>query len=376
MNLGNFIKFQKKCENALTCGRLCSKLFSCYFETERSTMAVTIKDVAALAGVSTSTVSRVCNGNTATTRETRERVLKAIAQLGYEVNTTSEATIQPGTNVAVILPPADQNAYENVFYLKAIRGISQVCNQRNATTTIVTGSSFEELLQAVQTLHQSKRVDGYIILYARKNDIVVDYLCSQGLVYVVVGKVEELSSQTICIDNDNLVAGKDATEYLIQLGHRRIGCISEKNDYYYSVDRRSGYQLALIQNGLTLDPAYSVQLESVHPEDMGVLHQLLKREDRPTAFVVCDDILALAMERACAQCGLAIPGDVSIIAFNNSLYARLSVPELTSVNINAYQLGYEAAVQAINHVENPDLAAVKTVVPHRILEGDTCRRIG
>lgn len=339
-------------------------------------MAVTIKDVAALAGVSTSTVSRVCNGNTATTRETRERVLKAIAQLGYEVNTTSEATIQPGTNVAVILPPADQNAYENVFYLKAIRGISQVCNQRNATTTIVTGSSFEELLQAVQTLHQSKRVDGYIILYARKNDIVVDYLCSQGLVYVVVGKVEELSSQTICIDNDNLVAGKDATEYLIQLGHRRIGCISEKNDYYYSVDRRSGYQLALIQNGLTLDPAYSVQLESVHPEDMGVLHQLLKREDRPTAFVVCDDILALAMERACAQCGLAIPGDVSIIAFNNSLYARLSVPELTSVNINAYQLGYEAAVQVINHVENPDLSAVKTVVPHRILEGDTCRRIG
>ncbi|MBO7251042.1 MAG: LacI family DNA-binding transcriptional regulator [Oscillospiraceae bacterium] len=338
-------------------------------------MAVTIKDVAMRAGVSTSTVSRVCNGNTATTRETRERVLKAIAELGYEVSPVSESAPQPGTNIAVILPPADRNAYENVFYLKAIRGISQVCNQRGISTAVVAGETFEEILQAVQALHRSKRADGYILLYARENDIVVDYLCSQGLVYVVVGKVVELSNQTICIDNDNLVAGKDAADYLYRLGHRRIGCISERNDYFYSVDRRSGYQLSLLQNGLNLDPGYSVQLHSLHPEDMEELHHLLQREDRPTAFVVCDDILALALERVCAQNGLRIPQDVSIIAFNNSLYAKLSVPQLTSVDINSYQLGYEAAVQVINHVENPDLAAIKTVVPHKILERDSCRNI-
>lgn len=338
-------------------------------------MAVTIKDVAALAGVSTSTVSRVCNGNTSTARETRDRVMKAIAQLGYEFTPPSETAAQPGINIAVVLPPADRNAYENIFYLKAIRGISQVCNQRNVTTTIVAGETFEELLQAVTALHRSKRADGYILLYAKSNDIVVDYLCSQGQVYVVVGKVEELSAQTICIDNDNLGAGKDATDYLYRLGHRRIGCISEKNNYYYSVDRRSGYQLSLLQHGLSLDPGYSVQIKSIHPEDMGELHSLLRREDRPTAFVVCDDILALAVERACVQNGLSIPEDVSIIAFNNSLYTRLSVPQLTSVDINAYQLGYEAAVQAINHIETPDLAPVKTIIPHKILERDSCRKL-
>lgn len=338
-------------------------------------MAVTIKDVAALAGVSTSTVSRVCNGNTSTTRETRERVLKAIAELGYEFTPPSETAAQPGVNIAVVLPPADRNAFENVFYLKAIRGISQVCNQRGVTTTIVAGVDFEEILQAVQSLHRNKQVEGYILLYAKKNDIVVDYLCSQGLIYVVVGKVEELSNQTICIDNDNLIAGKDAADYLYRLGHRRIGCISEKNDYFYSVDRRSGYQLSLLQHGLNLDPGYSVQLQSIHPDDMEELHRLLQREDRPTAFVVCDDILALALERACAQNGLFIPEDVSLIAFNNSLYAKLSVPQLTSVDINSYQLGYEAAIQAINHIETPDLAAVKTVVPHKILERDSCKKI-
>ena len=338
-------------------------------------MAVTIKDVAKLAGVSTSTVSRVCNGNTATTRETRERVLKAIEELGYEFAPPSETAAQTGLSIAVVLPPADRNAYENVFYLKAIRGISQVCNQRGVSTTIVAGESFEEIRGAVQALHRSKRADGYILLYARKEDTVVDYLCDQGLVYVVVGKVTELSEQTVCIDNDNLVAGRDATDYLYRLGHRRIGCISEKNDYYYSEDRRSGYQLSLMKNGLSLDPDYSVQLESIHPEDMGGLQKLLRRPDRPTAFVVCDDILALALERTCAQLKLNIPEDISLIAFNNSLYAELSSPQLTTVDINAYQLGYEAAVQAINHAENPDLAAIRAVVPHKILERDSCRRL-
>lgn len=338
-------------------------------------MAVTIKDVAALAGVSTATVSRVCNGNTSTARETRERVMKAIAQLGYEFTPPSEPVAQPGINIAVVLPPADRNAYENIFYLKAIRGISQVCNQRNVTTTIVAGETFEELLQAVQSLHRSKRADGYILLYAKNKDIVVDYLCSEGLVYVVVGKVEEFSKHTICVDNDNLLAGKDAADYLHRLGHRRIGCISERNNYYYSVDRRSGYQLSMLQNGLPMDPSYSVQLQSIHPEDMNELHSLLRREDRPTAFVVCDDILALALERVCAQNGLSIPEDVSIIAFNNSLYTKLSIPQLTSVDINSYQLGYEAAVQAINHIETADLSAVKIVVPHEILERDSCRKL-
>lgn len=338
-------------------------------------MAVTIKDVAALAGVSTSTVSRVCNGNTATTRETRERVLKAIAQLGYEYAPPAEASVQRGLNIAVVLPPADQNAYENVFYLKALRGISQVCNQRKVTTTIVAGETFEEILMAVQGLHLSKQADAYILLYAKQNDIIVDYLCSHGLIYVVVGRPAEMPRQTISIDNDNVEAGREATDYLFRLGHRRIGCISEKNDYYYSVDRRSGYQLFLIQNKLPFDPKYSVELESVHPNDLQVLHQLLKEEDRPTAFVVCDDILALALERTCAQLKLSIPGDISIIAFNNSLYAMLSSPQLTSIDINSYQLGYEAAMQAITHVETPDLAATRTIIPHRILERGSCKRI-
>ncbi len=338
-------------------------------------MAVTIKDVAKLAGVSPSTVSRVCNGNPAISKETRERVQQAMAELGYELNPQVEASSsQTIKMIGIILPPSEREAYENTFYLKAIRGISRCCNQQQVASTVITGRDYEEILQSVQTLHRSGRADGFIMLYSRKNDVVVDYLCEHGLLYVIVGKANELTSQTICIDNDNLLAGREAADYLYNLGHRRIGYLGSKNDFLYASDRKSGYQLALLQHNLPLRPDYCVEMEGV-VGDSDALQTVLSLPDRPTAFVVSDDLFALALERVCVRMGLTIPGDISIIAFNNSLYAQLTSPQLTAVDINSFQLGHEAAAQLISHADNPNLSATKIIVPHRIVPRDSCRTI-
>ena len=340
-------------------------------------MAVTIKDVAKLAGVSPSTVSRVCNNNPAISRETQDKVRRAMAELGYELPTTAAEpqTVPTVKSIAIVLPPSDREAYENTFYLKAIRGISQICNERSVASTVVTGSNDLELLRSIQTLHRSGRVDGFILLYSKQGDFVVEYLCEQGLLYVIVGKPSDLAGQTVCIDNDNLLAGREAADYLYDLGHRRIGYIGSKNDYLYAADRRSGYQLSLLLHQLPVKPEYCVEMEGVNSSGSDTLRLLLEREDRPTAFVVSDDMLALALERGCVQMGLKIPDDISIIAFNNSLYAQLASPQLTAVDINSFLLGQEAANQIINHVENPNLTTTKVIVPHRIIERDSCVRI-
>ena len=339
-------------------------------------MAVTVKDVAKHAGVSPSTVSRVCNNNPAISKETRDRVLQAIEELGYELSATQETpTARTIKNIGIVLPPSDREAYENSFYLKAIRGISQICNQRQVASTIVTGKDYEEILQSIRTLHRSNSVDGFIMLYSRKDDIVVNYLCEQGLLYVVVGKPDELASQTICIDNDNLLAGREAADYLYNLGHRRIGYIGSINDFMYASDRRAGYQLSLMLHNLPVRQDYCVEMERVNATQSDDLNKMLSMADRPTAFVVSDDMLALALERCCVQMGISIPNDVSIIAFNKSLYAQLASPQLTAVDINSYQLGQEAAAQIINHAENPNLSATKIVIPHRIVERDSCIKL-
>ena len=178
-------------------------------------MAVTIKDVAALAGVSPSTVSRTCKNNPSISEETKEKVRRAMAELGYEPNfQASNLASQNSRTIGIILPMSARDAYENPFYLEAIRGISQFCNHRQYINTVITGKDEEEVLQAMRTMTRSGQVDGFIVLYSKQQDPVIDYLYNEGLPYVLIGKAYQFANQTVYIDNDNLLAGQEATEYL------------------------------------------------------------------------------------------------------------------------------------------------------------------
>ena len=141
-------------------------------------MAVTIKDVASLAGVSPSTVSRVCNDNPSISKETRERVRKAMAQLGYELNPASAAAQESRAirMVGIILPACQRETYDNSFYLEAIRGISKYCNMHGAASMIITGRDDQEVLLALENVRASGQADGFILMYSKKNDPVVEYL--------------------------------------------------------------------------------------------------------------------------------------------------------------------------------------------------------
>ena len=339
-------------------------------------MAVTIKDVAALAGVSPSTVSRTCKNNPSISEETKERVRKAMAKLGYEPNFQARnLASQNSRTIGIILPASAKEVYENSFYLEAIQGISHYCNGRQYMTTIVTGQDEAEILDAVRSMSRSGKVDGFIILYSKKDDPVIDYLFNEGLLYILIGKATQYTNQTIYIDNDNLLAGREAAEYLYQLGHRRIAYLGSDSSLMFSADRKAGYQLALASHQLPVRPEYCVEVKNVSENNEEAIRGLLMQKDRPTAILVSDDILAVSLERVCLENHLAIPEDLSIISFNNSLFARLTSPQLTSIDIGAGQLGSEAASQIINHIENPNLLATKIIVPHHLIERDSCCKI-
>lgn len=338
-------------------------------------MAVTIKDVAALAGVSPSTVSRVCNDNPSISKDTKKRVRQAMAQLSYEPAVSANIPASPQTRqIGIVLPPSPL-AYENPFYLETIRGISRLCNQRQYAAAIVTGQDDGEILRALQNLMQGGQLEGVVLLYAKSEDKIVDYLCEIGLLYVMIGKADQLPGQTICIDNDNLLAGREATDYLYNLGHRKIAYLGCDTVFLYSADRKSGYQLSLLQHGLPVMPEYCMEVAGLLSSDFPALRELLEREDRPTAVVASDDILGVLLERTCMQMGLSVPEDISIISFNNSPFAQFTSFQLTSVDVNSFQLGFEAASQLISHVEDPNLLATKIIIPHHIVERSSCRRL-
>ena len=340
-------------------------------------MAVTIKDVAALAGVSPSTVSRTCKDNPSISKETKEKVRKAMLTLGYEPNfQASNLASQNSKTIGIILPPtSDRETFENPFFLETIRGISQFCNGRQYISTIVSGQNSEELLAAIRTMVRSGQVDGFILVYSKEDDAIVEYLNEEGLLYVLIGKAQQFANLTIYIDNDNILAGKEATDYLCDLGHEKIAYLGSEGIKLFSADRKTGYQLSMLQHDLAVNKKHIIEVEDVYLDECEDLLTMLKSEDRPTAIVVSDDILAVSLERVCMQCGLSIPEDISIISFNDSLFAKLTHPPLTSINVNSSQLGIEAASQLINHIENPNLVATKIIVPHSLVERESCRRI-
>lgn len=335
-------------------------------------MSVTLKDVAALAGVSPSTVSRVCKDNPSISCETKEKVRKAMEQLGYEPSGQLAGQDAVSRTIGIILPPSPKESFENAFHLEVIRGISQFCNQHGYINTVITGQDENEILLALTNISKSGQVDGYIVTYSKQNDPIIDYLYSEGLLYVVIGKAHRFANQTVYIDNDNVLAGQEATEYLIAKGHTNIAYLGSDSNLIYSADRKAGYRLALLNSGITVEPDHIVELPLIPEESSTAVQELLSKEDRPTAILVSDDLFAVALERTCIEMGIVLPKDLSIISFNNSLFARLTSPQLTSIDINSIQLGIEAASQVINHIENPNLLATKIIVPHRLIERNSC----
>ena len=339
-------------------------------------MPITIKDVAKLAGVSPSTVSRTCTNHPSISKQTKAKVRKAMQELGYEPNfQASNLASKNSRTIGIILPDSESEVYQNSFYLEAIRGIGQFCNQKQYMNTLITGSSEKEVLQVIKTMLNSGRVDGFIVLYSKKDDEVLEYLYDNGITYVLVGKASINPNQVIYIDNDNIQAAKEATDYLIQLGHEKIAFLGTDNSSMFIQDRKNGYMMSLMDHNIPVHPEYFLEQDFLQDDanaSSDKLRNLLLSENAPTAILVSDDILAVALEKVLIELGIRVPEMLSIISFNNSLFAQLTNPPLTSVDINSYQLGIEAASQIINHIENPNLLATKIIVPHRIIERNSC----
>ena len=337
-------------------------------------MSVTIKDVAKLAGVSPSTVSRTCSNHPSISKQTKLKVRKAMQELGYEPNfQASNLASKNSKTIGIVLPIADSEIYENAFYLETIRGIGQFCNQKQYMNTLVTGGSEGELLHVIKSMVKSGRTDGFIVLYSKKDDAVLEYLYDEGITYVLIGKASLYANQIIYIDNDNILAAKEATDYLIQLGHENIAFLGTDNSSIFIQDRKNGYMISLSEHNIPFNPKYCLEQSYNQENNDDSLEKLFRSENPPTAIVVSDDILAVSLEKTLAELDIKVPEQLSIISFNNSLFAKITSPPLTSIDVNPYQLGIEAASQIINHIENPNLLATKIIVPHRIIERNSCK---
>lgn len=325
---------------------------------------VTIKDVAALAGVSTSTASRAMHHNKVISDETKQLVFNAMKELGYEPNYAARNLANKTSNtIGVILPVAGPAIFQNPFFMEILRGINQECNERQYMVTIATGDTNEELVENVATMVKRGRIQNFILLYSKMNDPVVDYLHEQKIGYTVVGKPVVYENETPYVDNDNILAAKDATEHLIAVGHDQIAFVYNNEEQLFNLDRFTGFRRALRLAGLTKEYTFNVA-EGLLADGRASFDVWLKEHPQVSAFVTSDDIIGLMVQQA-------INGSAhttrQIVSFNNSLFSQMSSPAFSSIDIHAKQLGIEAVVLMMKYIESKDVLVSKIIVPHKLV---------
>lgn len=339
-------------------------------------MAVTIKDVAKKAGVATSTVSRTLQDSPSISVKTKQRVRQVMDEIGYRPNLTARGLVNRTTRtIGVILPVSQGEAFQNTFFLSMIRGISKACNEKRYMVSIASGTTEAELLESIQTMSQGGRVDGFIVLYSKKDDPVIEYLHQEKVPFAMIGKPYKYENEMLYVDNDNVIAGKDAANYLLQLGHQKIVFIGEDTKQMVIRERLKGYSEALEDVGIAVKPEWILDVtlpEAAYREKM---QQLFGSKNFPTGIVASDDLIAVNMIYLLSDFGLKIPTDVSIIGFNNSIFSEKSQPELTSIDLHTDSLTSQTVYQLIELIENKQPLAVKMILPHQIVERQSCKKV-
>jgi LacI family transcriptional regulator len=301
----------------------------------------TIKDVAARAGVSYTTVSHVLNDTRAVRPHTRERVLAAARELDYVPSAVARSLKHQVTHTVGLLVPSATNPY----YAELARGLEDACF-RVGHSLVVCSSDEEPARQlAYLSLLRQKRVDGIVVASASDEPRWAAALRDVGCPLVVVDReIGGVAADLVQVDNER--GGALAAEHLLKLGHERIACLTGPAGLAVDRDRLRGFRRALADAGRRAGDLVIAESDFTVPGGHRAALRLLRGAARPTALFAFNDMMAIGALRAAAELGLAVPARLSVVGFDDVELARYVYPALTTVGQSIRKLG-EATAEAL-----------------------------
>ncbi|UYN83189.1 MAG: LacI family DNA-binding transcriptional regulator [Microcella sp.] len=297
---------------------------------------VTLADVAAEAGVSLATISKVLNGRPDVSPPTRARVEQLLAHHGYQRR--NGATSTKAELLELVFHELDR-----IWSMELIDGVEKVAKDNGLSLVLtVTGdrhSPGSEWLDGVLR----RRPAGVVLVFSDLPPDLRERLRSRAIPFVIVDPAGDPSPDVPSVGSANWSGGLAATRHLIELGHRRIAAITGPADMMCSLARLDGYRSAMNSAGLPVEAEW-VRFGDFHVEGgRREAMQLLDRPDRPTAIFAGSDLQALGTLEAARALGLSVPHDLSIVGYDDIPLSRWVSPRLTTVHQPLRQMGVEAA---------------------------------
>jgi len=331
-----------------------------------------IKDVARLAGVSIATVSRCINTPDRVKEITRDRVEKAIRETGYSPNTLAQSFRRGKTHIIMIVLPS----VGDPFFTGVMRGIREVASG-NAYSLLINETQFNTMTEdEIGAMVASRLADG-IVLLASLSPFGTRILSakSQRALPIVIGceTISEELNDFPSVHIDNAAAASEATEYLIGIGHRNIAFISGQKDSLLTRDRENGYRTAMKKAGITVQENW-VTVGNLSVEGAReATRKLVRLPQEPSAIFCANDEMAMGCMHELKSAGLAVPEDVSVMGFDDTRYAAILDPPLTTVSQPAEEIGRRVMQRLLQEIENGRSKgnAHPEIVPHKLIIRDS-----
>ncbi len=297
----------------------------------------TIKHVSEYAGVSQATVSRVINGTSPVSHDKKLKVEKAIKELGYRPNSIAQALASSRTgSVGIVVPELGGPFYSGILHC-----LEDNLRRFGYHAVVTAGSNNEkEQREAVEFL-LGRKVDALILHAQHLSDDYLITLEEQGVPVVLLNRfIPEMSRS--CIDIDNEFGGKLATQYLLKMGHTEIACITGPLDKSDARGRLQGYRKALEEAGLEYNEVLVSEAGFTEETGVSAMKKLLKRDCRFSAIFASNDHMAFGAFEVLREAGFSIPDDVSLVGFDDNIFARYLTPSLTTINFPIEKMSIEA----------------------------------
>lgn len=302
-------------------------------------MGPTIHDVARIAGVSKSTVSRAYADPDKVKEPTRNRIFEAAASINYTPNALARAMITKRTgNIGFIICDKQKPLISNPFYAPIVEAVVDGVNRRGNSLFI---SSDIDMSLPSSRMMMEKKVDG-VILASQIGPEMIRSFREKGIPVVLLNNLVGSEEGIVSVINDDYRGARDAVEHLIRQGHERIGMISGLYSPFLCTKRHQAYLDTLKERGLGYDERIDLNVEPRPDEIMAVTNRILTLRERPTALFCNSDVIAVSVMKVLLRAGLSIPGDMAVVGYDNSDYCQVIEPELSSVHVDKDAMGREA----------------------------------
>ena len=330
--------------------------------------SLTIRDIAKMAKVSHTTISRALNNDPRVREETKKRILELVNKLNYRPDARARTFVTKKSNLIGLVV----SDISNPFYAELARGIEDKAHEKGYNVIFCSTDNKAQRMETYVHLLMNAGVDGCIFASARLHEPVIEKLIDEHFPLVFVNrKLREEAYNYVVLNN--FQGAYEITEHLINLGYGKIASIAGTSNLSTGLDRLKGYKQALKDHGIEFNEDYVVQGPFTRETGYEGAKRLLTMEDRPEAIFGGNDYMAMGVIDAVEELGLHVPEDIALVGFDDTEFASNQRIRLTTVSQRRYEMGNLGVQILIDYIERKETDYThKVVLEPRLIIRESC----